>query len=348
MNPTWLHNPRINKDCTVIAEIGLSHEGSLGMAHAFIDAVATSHADAVKFQTHIAHAESTPSEPWRIKFSTQDATRFDYWHRTEFNEAQWKSLRKHAHDKGLLFLSSPFSIEAIDLLTKVGVDAWKVASGELNDPYFLEAMLKTGLPMIISTGMSTWSEIDEIVEAIQKKECPLAILQCTSMYPTPPEEIGLNVLSEYRERYHCAVGLSDHSGTIYPGLAAATLGAEVLEVHFTLNRQMFGPDVVASLTPEEFTSLARGVRFIESMRKNPTDKSQLSEHVKPLRKLFMKSVVAARFLPKGTILQSADLAIKKPGTGIAPKSLADCLHKRLRRDLQKDELLSMNDLEPSS
>src|SRR5436309_2202786 len=213
------------------------------MAHAFIDAIARAGADGVKFQTHIAAAESTPSEPWRIQFSRQDEARYDYWKRMEFTESQWHELKRHADHLGLLFLSSPFSLEAVELLERVGVAAWKVASGEVSNVPMFERMSATGLPMLLSSGMSSLEEIDEVVQRVKQKGLPLAVLQCTTAYPCPPEKVGLNLIPEFRARYGCAIGLSDHSGTIYPGLAAATLGIEVLEVHVAFSREMFGPDV---------------------------------------------------------------------------------------------------------
>ena len=140
--------------CLIIGEVAQAHDGSLGFAHAFIDAIANAGADAVKFQTHIAAAESTPAEPWRVKFSPQDQTRYDYWQRMEFSEAQWLGLKQHAEARGLLFLSSPFSVEAVELLSRVGVAAWKIASGEVSSRQMFERISATRLPVLLSTGMS--------------------------------------------------------------------------------------------------------------------------------------------------------------------------------------------------
>ncbi len=208
----------------IVAEVGQAHEGSLGQAHSFIQAIADTGADAVKFQTHLAASESTPSEPWRIKFSPQDATRFEYWKRMEFTEKGWVGLKEHADSRGLKFISSPFSVEAVDLLTRVGVAAWKVASGEVGNGPMFERMASAGLPILISTGMSPLNEIDAAVEQVKSKGLLATVLQCTSSYPCPPERVGLNLIPFFRERYSCPVGLSDHSGTIYAGLAAAALG----------------------------------------------------------------------------------------------------------------------------
>ena len=157
----------------------------------------------------------------------------------------------------------------MELLTRVGVVAWKVASGEVSNQPMFDRMVASGLPIILSTGMSSLDEIDAAVQRVTTSRLPLTLLQCTSVYPCPPEKIGLNLIPFFRERYGCTVGLSDHSGTIYVGLAAATLGIDVLEVHVTFSKQMFGPDVPASVTTTELGQLVEGIRFIEKMKATP-------------------------------------------------------------------------------
>jgi N,N'-diacetyllegionaminate synthase len=333
-----------NDRCLIICEVAQAHDGSLGMAHAYIDSAAEAGVDAIKFQTHIAAAESTPAEPWRVKFSRQDATRYDYWKRMEFTEEQWHGLKKHADERRLQFLSSPFSDEAVELLTRVGVSAWKIASGEASNTVMFERIARTGLPILLSTGMSSLSEIDAAVERIKKNNLPLTVLQCESIYPTPPDKVGINLIPFFRERYDCKVGLSDHSGTIYPGLAAATLGIEALEVHITMSREMFGPDVPASLPPHELHQLVEGVRFIEKMRASPIDKDVMATELTGMRKLFTKSVVAKINLPRGTVLRAEHLAVKKPGTGIPADQLQQVIGKTLQRNVAKDEVLQEEDL----
>jgi N-acetylneuraminate synthase len=331
--------------CLIIGEVAQAHDGSLGMAHAYIDAIAAAGADAVKFQTHIAAAESTPNEPWRVKFSPQDATRYEYWKRMEFTEQQWLGLRQHADDRGLLFLSSPFSVESVGMLTRVGVAAWKVASGEVSNAALFERIMSTGHPILLSTGMSPMNEIDAAVDRVKSENLPLVVLQCTSAYPCPPEKVGLNVISQFRERYGCAVGLSDHSGTIYPGLASAALGAAVVEVHVTFSREMFGPDVIASITTSELRQLVEGIRFIEKMAANPVDKDLMAQETAPLRDLFTKSVVACADLPAGTLLRQEHLTVKKPGTGIPADHLQQVIGRRLKYEIRRDELLRIESLE---
>lgn len=337
--------PVLSAGCAlIIGEVAQAHDGSLGLAHAFIDVIADAGADAVKFQTHIAAAESTPGEPWRVRFSPQDAGRYAYWQRMEFTEEQWAGLKAHATTRGLLFLSSPFSTEAVDLLTRVGVAAWKVASGEVGTVSMFERMAATGKPFVLSTGMSDLAEIDAAVARVQAAGLPLAVLQCTSAYPCPPEQVGLNLIPTFRARYGCAAGLSDHSGTIYPGLAAAALGLDVLEVHITLSRTMFGPDVPASVTPDELRQLVTGIRAIEQMLAHPVDKDALAADLAPLRRLFTKSVVARRDLAAGTVLQADHLTVKKPGSGIPAAHLPDLIGRRLRRAVAADTLLVNEDL----
>ncbi|MGE0653450.1 MAG: N-acetylneuraminate synthase family protein [Alphaproteobacteria bacterium] len=341
----WLQHPEAGACCAIVGEVAQAHDGSLGLAHAFVDAIAAAGATAVKFQTHIAAAESTPAEPWRRRFSPQDERRYDYWRRMEFSAEQWNGLKVHAESKGLVFLSSPFSLEAFELLRRLGVGTWKVASGEIARSPLLNAIAATGQPVMLSTGMSEITEIDAAVDLLRGGDCPLAVMQCSSMYPCPPESVGLNMLDVFRARYDCATGLSDHSGTTFPALAAATKGAEVLEVHVTLSRQMFGPDVAASVTSAELGVIVEGIRFIERMNSHPVDKTDLPGHLATLRQIFMKSIVARRDLRRGTVLAERHLTIKKPAGGMTPQQLPEVLGRRLQRDVRQDQQINLEDLE---
>jgi N,N'-diacetyllegionaminate synthase len=331
--------------CIVIGEIGQAHDGSLGMAHALIDGIADAGAQAVKFQTHIAHAESTKFEPWRVKFSLQDASRYDYWKRMEFTEEQWLGLRQHAEARGLLFLSSPFSVEAADLLARIGLRAWKIASGEVSNLPLLQRIAQTRLPVFLSTGMSPLGEIDEAVAFFKGKNVPLFVLQTTSEYPCSPAHVGLNLISFFKTRYECPVGLSDHSGKIFAGLAATALGISALEVHVTLSREAFGPDVPASLTPQELRQLTEGVCYIETMLANPVHKDVIAEELAGVRMLFSKSIVAAMDLAPGTVLEERHLGYKKPGGGLPPGQSARLIGRRLRRPVAADTTIAEGDLE---
>ncbi len=330
--------------CAVIAEVAQGHDGSLGLAHSFVDLAAEAGVDAIKFQTHIAAAESRPDEPWRVTFSYEDATRYDYWQRMEFTEAQWRGLREHCEEKGLGFISSAFSVEAVELLRRVGVSAWKISSGESLSFELLRHLGADGLPILISTGMSTNAEIDATVRECRALGVEPVLLQCTSMYPTPPERLGLNVLDDLRARHGCPVGLSDHSGTIYPGLAAVVLGAVALEVHLTFSRGMFGPDSPVSLEPAELRSLVAGVRFLERARSAPVDKDAVAAELADMRSLFGKSLVSTQALPAGTLLTDEHLTAKKPATGIPASARASVVGRALRTAVEAGHVLDLDDL----
>lgn len=335
-----------DEKCFVIAEIGQAHDGSLGMAHSFIDAVARTGVDAVKFQTHYASEESTPNEQWRIKFSYEDDSRYDYWKRMEFSEDAWMGLQAHAHERGLIFLSSPFSLKAVKLLDKLGVPAWKIASGELSNAPLVEACLHTKKPILFSTGLSSEIEIELAVKkALSQTGTSFAIFQCHSSYPSSPDKIGLNNLNHFREKYDCPVGLSDHSGKIFPSLSAITLGAELLEVHVTMSRDMFGPDVSASLTIEELAQIIEGRNFIHEMINSPTSKNDCAEELLPVRTLFSKSLVAATDLEIGNMLSRDNLAFKKPGDGMPTSDIDLVLGRRLKIEVKKDQKITLDMLD---
>jgi len=329
----------------LIAEIAQAHDGSLGLAHAYIDAARQAGADAVKFQTHIAAAESTRDETFRVKFSQQDVTRYDYWKRMEFTPEQWAGLSQHARDKRLLFLSSAFSVEAVQMLARLGMPAWKIASGELGSKALLDAMVGTGAPFLVSSGMSPWAEIDAIAARIRATGREFAMLQCTTQYPTPLDAVGLNVIEEMRHRYGTPVGLSDHSGTPYPALAALARGADVIELHLTLDRGMFGPDVSSSLTVSEFHQVSDFRNALAQMDANPVDKDRMAESLSSLRTVFGRSLAPLRPLKAGTMISAEMLGAKKPGSGIPEAELAKLLGRRLVRDVEPDRLLSWDDFE---
>jgi N-acetylneuraminate synthase len=329
----------------LVAEIAQAHDGSLGLAHAFVDAAAEAGADAIKFQTHIAAGESTQEEQFRVRFSRQDETRYQYWKRMEFSPDGWRGLAEHAAKRGLAFLSSPFSMDALTLLESIGVPAWKLASGELGSDSMLDAMLRTRKPMLISTGMSPWQEIDAVVARARKAGSPFCLLQCTTRYPTPLEQTGLNVIGEFRSRYQCPAGLSDHSGTVYPALAALARGCDLIEMHLTLDRRMFGPDVSSSLTVDEFRLVVQARDAFRTMDANPVNKDATAVELAPMRDLFMRSAAPTRPLKAGTVLAADMLAAKKPGTGIPASKIPALVGRKLRREVFPDRLLREDDLE---
>lgn len=338
------HNIDNNTKPFVIAEVAQAHDGSLGMAHSFIDAASKAGADAIKFQTHIATAESTIDEPFRINFSYQDKSRYDYWQRMEFTEEQWNELANHCKDRGIIFLSSPFSIKAVELLERLNIDAWKIGSGEFKSLEMLEEIIKTKKPILYSTGMSSWDEIDTAVKYFNTHNADFVLLQCTSMYPTPLNKIGINVIDEFKSKYNCLVGLSDHSGTIYPALLSLFKKVQIVELHVTFDKNLFGPDAKASLNFSELSQIIQARDHFFEIEKNPVDKDQLAIELQSTRELFNRSLAFLFSQKKGTVIKNEMLTTKKPGNGIDPKFKMQILGKTLQNDVRSDQLLSWEDI----
>lgn len=296
----------------LIAEVGSVHDGSFGNAKKLIEAAATCGAHVVKFQTHLAEAETLPNAPAPSYFKAEP--RIDYFKRTGFSTEQWKALALHCREAGVKFMSSPFSLEAVDLLEEVGNEIYKIPSGEVSNIPLLEKIAALGKPVLLSSGMSNWAELDAAVETL-KKGGPLCIMQCTSMYPCVPERIGLNVLSEMAKRYGVPVGYSDHTLGVGAPIAAAALGAGVIEKHFTFSKLMYGSDARHSMEPTEFKQLASALNEVWTSLENPVDKDDLAPY-RDMKEIFEKSIVTTRDVTAGTVLTREHLAFKKPGDGI--------------------------------
>lgn len=329
----------------LIAEIGQAHEGSLGLAHSYIDALSETGINAIKFQTHLAYAESSEFEPFRVKFSYEDESRYQYWKRMEFTESQWIGLKDHCSEKGLEFISSPFSLAAVDLLERVGIKRYKVGSGEVSNLLLLEKIARTKKPIIISSGLSSLTEIRQAVNFLKPFGNSLSLLQCTTAYPTIPEQWGLNVMNIFHEEFSIPVGFSDHSGSFYAGLAAVSLGAQILEFHVVFDKQMFGPDSKASLTVSEVGLLVKGVRQIEKALSVSVSKNNI-EGLQNLRQMFGKSLAVNKNLIKGHVITFDDLEAKKPsGYGIEAFAYQDVIGKRVCKNLSAFSFLNVEDLE---
>jgi N-acetylneuraminate synthase len=329
----------------IIAEVGQAHDGSLGMAHAFIDAIAKTGANAIKFQTHFADAESSTKDEFRVNIFPQDETRYGYWKRIEFTEGEWGGLAKHCHSVGLDFLSSAFSFKAIELLEKIGVGAWKIASGEVNNFPALKMMCDTGKPILLSSGMSTWKELDEAVAFVKKTASDLCVFQCTTSYPCPPENIGLNLIGEMKRKYKVPVGLSDHSGSIFPSLASVMIGGRLVECHVTMSRHAFGPDVSASLTIEEILEMVKGIRMLEKMLAVSVDKDEQANKFLELKRMFGKGIYAEKTIRKGQFFTADNLALKKPAGELEPNNFFEIFGKKSTSDIMKGEEIKKSDIE---
>ena len=334
------------KKTYIIAEIGNTHEGSLGLAKCFIKSAADCGVDAVKMQTHIFEAESLPSAPNPPYF--KDETRKEYFERTAFTFEQWKELKRYSEeDLKIDFFSSPFSLEALDLLEAVGMNTYKVASGEVNNTPLLEKIAKTDKRVLLSSGMSSWSELDEAVETLQSNGCKdLIVLQCTSEYPCPPEQAGLNVLDELKDRYqNVTIGYSDHTMGLAVPLAAVIKGAKVIEKHFTLSQAMYGSDAMNSTEPEDFKRLVDEIRQIEIALSSKVDKDEKVKSLENMKMTFEKSIVSSKSLKESDVIEFKDLAFKKPGDGIPAREYKKLVGKKLNKSMGKDSKFKWEDFE---
>lgn len=329
----------------LIAEIGQAHDGSLGILHSYIDCLAETGINAIKFQTHIAEAESSIHEPFRVNFSYEDKTRFDYWKRMSFTFEQWMGIKKHCDEVGLEFISSPFSQAAVDLLEKLEVKRYKFGSGEVTNFLMMEKIAKTQKPIILSSGMSSFEELDKSIDFLRPFGNDLSILQCTTAYPTPHDRLGLNVMGELKERYPFAtIGLSEHTGEIYAGIAATSLGAKILEFHAVFDKRMFGPDAKSSLEINQIKELVKGVRLIEEALNNPIDKNDLTNYL-GLKKIFEKSLAVNKDLPVGHVITFDDLEAKKPANfGLKASDFKSVIGKKLVKNKFCWEFLKEEDI----
>ena len=327
----------------IIGEIGQAHDGSLGLAHSYIDALAGTGVNAVKFQIHIAEAESSIHESFRTKFSYLKENRMEYWKRMEFTFEEWAGIKRHCEDKNLDFIATPSSNTAVNLLTDLGVQKFKVGSGDTNNLLLLQHIANTGKEVILSSGMSSIEELDVSIKFLKARNTKLALLQCTTSYPTNARQWGLTTISELRNRYGIPIGFSDHSGDIYACLAAASLGAEILEFHVVFDNRMFGPDSKSSININQISTLVQGVRQIETALQNPVDKTDNSEF-SGLKEIFEKSLAVNKSLQKGHYLSLADLESKKPkGMGIPANKYEQVVGKQLANDLNQWEFLTEHD-----
>ena len=326
----------------IIAEVGSVHDGSFGNALKLIELAASVGADSVKFQTHLPEHETLRDAPSPSYFTGE--ARYDYFRRTGFNTDQWGHLKEHADKHGIGFLSSPFSAHAVDLLESLGVPTYKIPSGEVTNLPLLEHIKATGKPVLLSSGMSNWAELDAAVEVFGRDYAPgLTVMQCTSAYPCPPERVGLNVMRQMAERYGTPVGLSDHTLDSYSSFAAVSLGATVIEKHLTFSRAMYGSDAKHSLEPEVFADLVNGIRAIQTMLASEVDKDDLSPYA-DMKAVFEKSVVARTQIHTGTTITREMLDVRKPGTGIPAKEIGRIVGRKAARSVDEDTLLSEGDL----
>lgn len=328
----------------IVAEVGSVHDGSFGNATKLIDVAAECGADAVKFQTHIAEAETLRGAPMPPYFKGEP--RFEYFQRTGFSPEQWRRVKAHCGERGIEFLSSPFSEAAVDLLEEVGVQRYKIPSGEVTNIPMLERIAATGRPVLLSSGMSDWKELDAAVEVFARAKVAVTVLQCSTEYPCANGSVGLNVIDEMKARWGLPVGFSDHTLDNHAAFAAVALGAVAVEKHLTFSKRMYGSDAPHSAEPAQFAELVKGIRAISEMLASRVDKST-AESYRSMKQIFEKSVVSIVEIPAGTVITKSMLAVKKPGTGIPAVRLSQVVGARAARRIPADSLIAESDIKKS-
>lgn len=334
-----------NKKTFIIAEAGVNHNGSIELAKQLIDAAADAGADAVKFQTFKADGVVTKNATranYQVRNLGEDETQLEMLSRYELRYDDFIELKEYCDEKGITFLSTPHSEDAIDFLEDL-VPAYKFGSGDLTNIPVLEYAAKKGKPMILGTGMATMGEIKEALRAIHNQgNKDVVMLHCTANYPCPLEEVNLRAMQTMQKELDCLVGYSDHTLGIFVTIMAVAMGACVIEKHFTLDRNLSGPDHKASLEPNELKDMVNAVRNAEkalgSGLKRPT------ESERETMKVARKSIVAKVDIQKGVKIKREMLAIKRPGIGIEPKNIDKIIGKKSKRDIKEDTLISWSDL----
>jgi len=334
----------------VIAEAGVNHNGDLALALRLCEAAKAAGADAVKFQTFRAEDLVVPGAPTADyqKRQTGEQDQFSMLRKLELSREQHERIRDHCAAMGIEFFSTPFSIEAVDLLVALGVRRLKMPSGELTHRALVQHACATGLPVLLSTGMATLAEVQEALDwarAVRPSLDGLCVLHCTSAYPAPDEALNLRAITTLREALRLPVGYSDHSLGIEASLAAVSLGASVIEKHLTLDRQLPGPDHAASLELAEFTAMVRGIRRIAAMLGDGVKAPRPQEQ--DTARVARRSIVAAVDIPAGAALQPQMLACRRPATGIPPRDWDRVVGGTARAAIAAGTVLQWDQLVPS-
>lgn len=333
--------------CFIIAEAGVNHNGDLALARWLVDVAAEAGADAVKFQTFRAERLVSPTAPkaeYQRQTTDADESQLEMLRRLELSPAAHRELAAYCQQRGLIFLSTPFDEESADLLDGLGVPAFKIGSGEITNHPFLEYVARKGKPLILSTGMSYLSEVDEAVWVIRHAGCEqLVLLHCVSSYPARPADANLRAMQTMAAAFGVPVGYSDHTPGLEVALAAVALGACVIEKHFTLDRNLPGPDHRASLEPHELRALIAGIRTVEQALGDGIKRPVPAEA--DTRAVARRSLAARVDIPAGTVVQPAMLTALRPSSGIHPSLLKHVVGRRTRRPLTAGQFIDWSDLE---
>ncbi len=323
----------------IIAEAGVNHNGSMELAKKLIDAAAKAGADYVKFQTFKPEklvARSAGTAEYQKKNLHSDESQLEMLNKLALAQEDFRELKRYCEERNIGFLSTPFDLDSLAFLDSLGMDFWKIPSGEITNLPYLEAIAQTDRPVVLSTGMADLAEVEDAMKVLTKqKPREITILQCNTEYPTPYEDVNLRAMQTMKEVFHVPVGYSDHTKGIAIPLAAVGAGAQVIEKHFTLDRTLPGPDHVASLEPDELQAMVEGIRQIEKAM--GTGEKVPSSSEKKNIAAARKSLVAACRIQKGELFTSENITTKRPGDGLSPMRYHEILGQVADRDYEEDE-----------
>lgn len=329
----------------IIAEAGVNHNGSLKLAKRMVDAATTAGADAIKFQTFTAHSlvsRFAPKAIYQKRTAGKDESQLDMLKKLELNSNAHKALIKYCREKKIMFLSSPFDLESVDLLVSLGLGTFKIPSGEITNLPYLRKIGALRKKIIMSTGMATLAEVKHALNVLVKsgtKRKNIVVLHCNTAYPTLPRDVNLLSMVTIKNALDVQVGYSDHTLGVEVAMAAVALGARVIEKHFTLSRKMSGPDHQASLEPDELKYMVMSVRNVEMALGSRVKGASLSEKIN--RDIVRKSIVAKVNIKRGERFSEKNMAAKRPGTGISPMLWDAILGKVAKKDFHEDEFIKI-------
>lgn len=341
-----MKNNLLDGACFIIAEAGVNHNGDLDLAKKLVDAAVAAGVDAIKFQTFKAEELVTRAAPKANyqKATTGEGNQYAMLKQLELSLEDHIILKNYCQEQGIIFLSTPFDFASADLLERLDLPFYKISSGDITNLPFLEYIAKKNRPVLLSTGMSNLGEVEAAVETmLGTGNQDLILLHCTSNYPTVFTDVNLRAMLTLQEAFKLPVGYSDHTLGIEVPIAAVALGARVIEKHFTLDRTMPGPDHRASLEPHELKAMVEKIRNVEKALGNGIKRCARGEEKNKL--VSRKSIVAARDIQQGEVITREMVQFKRPASGLAPGEINLVLGKKAKRGLEKDEIITLNDLE---
>lgn len=331
------------KHVIIIAEAGVNHNGNFELAKKMVDAAKEAGVDYVKFQTFNPKklvSKYAEKAEYQKETTGSDETQLQMLQKLTLTEDHFLSLRDYCREVGIGFISTPFDLESIAFLETFDMDFWKVPSGEVTNLPYLEAIARTKRKVVMSTGMCDMNEIQDAIEVLEKNgTTDITLLHCNTQYPTPYEHVNLSAMYSIRDALHKEVGYSDHTQGIEVPIAAAAMGATVIEKHFTLDKNMEGPDHKASLNPAELKQMVSAIRNIEQAIGNGLKEPSSSEMAN--KAVARKSIVASRSIKQGEVFSEDNLTTKRPGTGISPMKWYDVVGKIAVRDFKEDEIIEL-------